>query len=462
MVSNVLIDNSTLTAVQRLLGQIAVTSNNNVEGDFSAFDNFLCALLFYDNFFFLDDYKEDFRAGRISQFDYMRYIPKDVFPYEAIEEKSISNTEDIMLDMRAGRISDRTIREFLDIIGLHLTATWHMQSSDFFLSLRILSDEADTWDRRYKYTPLTSLIYHQLHGRNSAELDQPAAYLESSDGYIISHDSYCEERHKSGQHVVERQLLDFSNSLNWLARRSTFYLLLSSHFDASMCLHPIRHTFMNSLAQRVNLFGQSNVWRENFSHFFGNQVEEAVNAINASSESIELGQGMPSLASWAIGKTGSVSGAIKKVLELREAKNAQALRQHMASLDIARSSETKTEINKLNSAIEAEKARIASEHGIDMNATPAINVKAGIVPDFGVSISKSINLPDLGLVFGQPRHARALYRNIVSDIVAFPSLGRVRDMVVRGLRRDKSKSTPVFKIEEMRYWGRGSSWKKPM
>jgi hypothetical protein len=42
------LDNATLTAVQRLLGEIETENDLSIDGDIAAFESFIQAILFYD------------------------------------------------------------------------------------------------------------------------------------------------------------------------------------------------------------------------------------------------------------------------------------------------------------------------------------------------------------------------------------------------------------------------------
>ena len=59
-----LIDNSTLTSVQRILGEIPIRSKEIVDSDISAFENLIQAVLFYDDLIAIDDYKKEYREKR--------------------------------------------------------------------------------------------------------------------------------------------------------------------------------------------------------------------------------------------------------------------------------------------------------------------------------------------------------------------------------------------------------------
>ena len=130
--ANIIIDNSTLSAVQRLTGTAPAPRSYDLQGDYSALENFLTSLIFYDAFYFVDDYKSEFREERQSQFSYCRAINTDLFPYDEISAHANSLTENLILDVRAGHMEPGVIKEFLENIGLYLTCAWHMRSSNYF------------------------------------------------------------------------------------------------------------------------------------------------------------------------------------------------------------------------------------------------------------------------------------------------------------------------------------------
>lgn len=458
-VAQVILDNSTLTAIERITGKAPVPQNYSIEGDYSAFENFLSTLLFYDNFYFIDDYKDKFRQSRRENFPFLRRVSLEAFPYDDLETRAAEITADLMLEIRGGRISESALTEFLDIMGLTLTAAWHMRSSDFFLTLKILSDNPDERNERFKYSKLTSLIYDQLHRETAPVLDQFSLYLESSNGEPIPLDGF---QQGSIGYQCDEQLINFANSLNWLSRRSVFYILASGHFDAAMCVHPIRHNFINSLARDRDVFTQSFIWRDNFRRFFGMQAAEAVNAINRTVEATEIGVSLPLLAAWGVGKTGTASEAIDAVLELRTEPAALAMRAYFNELTQVRSTSEKARINELVGAIHAERIRLQKKFGMPAETSEVVTVQANIAPTVGISVSAPVSVGKLGLIFGQARHVRCIFRNIVNDIARFPHLGDVRDGLLRQIRRNRDELHPILPIEERRFWGRSSTWKKPM
>lgn len=457
--SKVIVDNSTITAIQRISGNIKVPKNYSIEGDYSAFENFISALLFYDDFYFIDDYKNEFTSGRKEEFPYIRTISPATFPYADIEAATVDITKDLILEIRAGNLAPSAITEFLEVMELSLTAAWHMRSSDYFLTLKVLSDNPDCDSERYKYSPLTSMIFNQLNGREHDPTFDGGLYLESNTGEQIPVSGFQDGRVR---YEIDSELVDFSNSLNWLARRATFYVLVAGNFGTAFCMHPIRHNFVNSLAKEKPIFGQSKIWRDQFREFFGKNAKEAVNKINAATEATEIGIMMPLFAAWAVGKAGNVTAAIDRVLDIRMDPTARKMRAYFNELDEARLSAPKREINKLFAAVEAEKNKICSKFGIQTAESPNVSVSAGLGTSLGVSASKSISISELGLKYGAARNVRGVFRNVVNDIVRFPNLGNVRSKLLRQIRRDDESREHTLRIEEKKFRYHQSHWKVPM
>lgn len=63
-----LIDNATLTAVQRATGEVPVQNSDIINGDLCAVENFLQGILFYDDLPCIDNYKPQHRESRKEQF----------------------------------------------------------------------------------------------------------------------------------------------------------------------------------------------------------------------------------------------------------------------------------------------------------------------------------------------------------------------------------------------------------
>ncbi len=83
-----LVDNSTLTAVQRISGDVITKSRDSVDTDIVALENYLQAILFYDRIVAVDDYIPVHRESRISSFPNIDFLNKDEFNLSEIEQQA--------------------------------------------------------------------------------------------------------------------------------------------------------------------------------------------------------------------------------------------------------------------------------------------------------------------------------------------------------------------------------------
>lgn len=60
-----LVDNATLSGVERLLGDSRTLNLSYVDNDIACFEKLVTAILFSDRLIGIDDYKEQFRSERL-------------------------------------------------------------------------------------------------------------------------------------------------------------------------------------------------------------------------------------------------------------------------------------------------------------------------------------------------------------------------------------------------------------
>ncbi|KDA01016.1 MAG: hypothetical protein V7651_12055 [Hyphomonas oceanitis] len=455
-----LIDNSTLTSVQRLTGQAPAPRSYDMEGDYSALEGYAQTILFNDAFYALDDYKPEYRASRAAAFPPIRFI--GISKYDALEVDSIELSKEFALDLRGGEMPEGIVQEFLENMNLMLTAAWHMQSSNYFLTLKILREEDGASNEKYKYSPLTAAIFQQLIGRENAQ-DAPLPTLIDSKGNPIP----SSRNMGNGKiEAVSEDLLEFSNSINWLARRAIFYALVASQANAQLCLHPIRHNFLAAWGGQKGLFQPSKTWANGMRRYFSGKLAEVVNEVNSEIDAQEIGLELPPFAAWAVGKTGKVSSALELLYERRQHNDFVAIRQKFDEIHSLFAEgdalKAKKEVNRLKTALQKESASIVAKFGDSSGSRFSISASASIPAGIGVSISKDFSLPDFGQGASSRRAFRVAFRSIASEIAAFQALGRVRHQLRAEVRKDDTFSTPALDIEESRYRYSRPYWKKPM
>lgn len=454
-----IVDNSTLTAVQRLIGDIGVALSFPIEGDVSAFDNYLQALLIYDEVAAIDDYKEEHRAGRHKRFTEVRFLSPSSFEYENINKVAREATEDITYRISRGRLASDPMARFLKSLDLHVVPAWYMQSSDWFLRLRILADEADV--DLPKYGALMSSIRVQLREAEQSTATAGLGFsIENSDGREL-------DPQATGDWSISGEIKQFAAGLNWIAQRALFYAEAAETLKSAFTLHPIRHTFLGQYAignLTPDLPADARVAALDF-------FKTEVGRVKNDSDSL-LGVGaarmkLPFFAAWAVGYAGNPRDGYDHVLQIRDSVEARALRSRFRDIeelshdrDIAAARKS---IAKLHRAIRADIASLSRKFGSSPD-------RAGLDASVDLlTLTPSITVSGLlgaarSIAPSRTRRATTVLRSISRDIMSIPTFGDLSDRFARSrrVRKGTGYNPENPRIEPRRFERSSTDWKQPL
>jgi hypothetical protein len=80
----ILVDNATLSGVERLTGESQTLNLNNVENDILCLEKLLTAILFSDAIIGVADYKYTFRSQRLKKFDFIDFQKIEAETYRCL------------------------------------------------------------------------------------------------------------------------------------------------------------------------------------------------------------------------------------------------------------------------------------------------------------------------------------------------------------------------------------------
>jgi hypothetical protein len=463
-----IIDNSTLTSIQRLLGQITVVNGIALDGDIAAFETLIQTILFYDTIFYIDDYKSEFKEGRRKAFRFATPINTNDIPYNELISAAESCVDEIALQVKGGRIEPNQIGKFLRDLNMQTTFTWDMQSSNFFLTLKMLQGE-DSLDI-HKYTALNEMIFLELSANKGTAAPQPESPYKfvSSNGKPIPKISYEDEK----KYEVSKQVSAFASSLNWLALRTAFYSYVSNHYNADAILHPIRSAFQMSLGARLGI--NASIYRPIIDRF-ADETTTVVREIKKNTDPVVTEMSLPLLSAWLVNKAGNPSNAIQAAFELRNKPPVQQARQKLSELEeLHESRDHKHYVREVNRLI----LEIQS-------AGDTLRKLYYVKPKNGVSLSPLIvffnsigglkglpKLPNIPLKIKTPNKLlelsvrngfKGMCRSVTQDLVAISRLGEYYEKMTSEVRYENDMPNNILaKVEEKRFLGRSSFWKRPM
>lgn len=454
-----LVDNSTLTAIQRLIGDVPVALSFAVEGDVSAYDQYLQSLLIYDELAAIDDYKEEFKIERKDSFKEIRFINPQSVSYTQATELASAMVDDINYEFKRGELNPGPMADFLRTIDLTVLPAWYMQSSEWFLSLRILADESDV--SAQKYGALMNAIQSQTSqiNRSTANIESKLI-IQTRDGDYLDQDS-------KGNHSVTSEIKKFSAGLSWIAQRTAFYLYLAEKLECAFTIHPIRHAFAGQyILNRLRPSVDANI-RKGALDFFVSGAESVRSASDLIIQSAGLGVRLPFFAAWAVGYAGNPKNGYDHVLQIRHDKEALALRSRFREIEEMAQAPDQSELRrqsaKLIAAVANDIQELRKRFSAHSKPDP-IDVSVDLL-----SLSPSISLKGVlgNLTSALPLKSRkptTLLRNISRDFMMIPSMGIISDRFYRSrvIKKGTEFIPDITRIESTKWKNTSSSWKRPL
>lgn len=243
-----LIDNSTLTAVQRLTGQVLTKSKNSIDTDIVALENYIQAILFYDRLIAIDDYIPEYREARINSFPDITFLNKTDFNLDKIEATATQKANELQPKLKGGEFINDEFKKLIELLQIHIVCTWEIKSSVYHLTLKSLSDNDQEFN---KYGNVAAAIFSEL-GDASETGNRTRGNIELIDRFgNFIRKGYKVPGAKWGDGTSSGEASDviktFVASLIWLANRSIFYSLAAKYLQADTFLYPIRQAYQGSI-----------------------------------------------------------------------------------------------------------------------------------------------------------------------------------------------------------------------
>lgn len=470
--SYVLIDNSTLTSVQRLLGEIEINNKNILDGDILATENLIQSILFYDEIITIDDYKEEYREERKKRFDFIRFLSPDNFDFNNLQISAQKEAKSYQPEIKGGEFVDEDFRKMLELLKLNIVTTWDISSSEYYLNLKLLGYKKD--DDNWKYNSITSSMLEDFFDRDITKADYRSTLLDSSGrpikkGYKVPNAKWNNDG-KTNDKLLTGQLWSFIASLNWIAYKSIYYTHVAQYFKSDLFLHPIRQSFNIHYMNKVNNFDDfllSNLLVE-LKDYSLDTIKIIKQSINPSIERFNL----PYFSFYLVNQTNDSKYIIEKAYDIRSRQCFIDAREQLSELnnfiyvenDLTKFSKESTKIKKhvfktINS--------IKSEYGLETNQGIHLNNLVKVVNStFGFNLpdvfEKKLDLP--AFLKKQPKGLSMVYRDITEDLTKVSKFGKYKDLISSNIKLKPSSERFDLSLhhEAPEYRYSSSQYKSPM
>lgn len=465
-----IIDNSTLTAVQRLMGEITIKDKNTIDGDILSLESFVQSVLFYDDIFYINDYKPEYRNSRSEFFKYV--YPIDLGDdYDTILSKTQELTNEFIPQIKNRKVDNESMKDFFDMLKMNITFTWDISSSVYYLTHKILQEQCGV--DIPKYSKLSTMIFSQFFsGEPTNYMAEKKPIIYDSKGNIIDEKYTIIDKSGNEQEAyISKQVSAFLAGLSWLDFRTTFYTLISNEMGFDLILHPIRNSYEVNLLKRYSSEQHSS---RIIIKAMNDISTKTLNSIISNTQPMVIKNDMPMFSVWLVNKAGGLDNFIENLYTLKGDKIFSKTRDILNKLDELHKEEGNSkyarEANLLVSDLEKQSKKLMDSFGIlpsYMDITSPI-IKAY---NIGASLNKLPTMPIMNYKIGTPKFVKkfynysgfgGMYKAIISDLTSISKLGKYHDMLSSKVLLDRDAAYYNIKEENSIFANAKSYWKVPL
>jgi hypothetical protein len=469
--SYALIDNASLTAVQRVMGEIVVRTPDTVNGDIAALESFVQAILFYDDLVCLDNYKEEHREEREKRFDFVRFIEPKSFKLEGVEAKAAREAATIRPEIRGGEFVNDDFRELLQLLKMNMVCTWDLRSSVYYLTMKMLGQP--NTEEYAKYSDLSATIFNELsdvgdtRGRWSTEVE---LYSSAGNRHTLAEMANAAKEANRGLGGTTRALDMFIASLNWLSYKTIYYSLLARTLHADTFLHPIRHAYQLHWMKKSGAYGHD--FTAKLVETLQEDLKGSVSAVVDEGRTAGVSFDVPVFSAYLAQQAGDVRGVIDGALELKRTSDFEEMRGILREIRNAFDENGLKDANRAAQkwARELEKAsgHLRQAYGVETAQGIPLS-KIARVYNAAATIAHLPQVPEVDVQLPWPDFFRwrrdsgftSVYKDIAQELTSVERLGGLRDLLASGFEIDEERYVPP-KTEDPKFRRAASDWKLPM
>lgn len=468
-----LIDNATLTGVQRITGEVGTRTSDSVDTDIVALENLIQAILFYDELIAIDDYIPEHKELRHSTFPFIRFLDTDSYNLKPIEQRASIIANSLKPEIRGGEFSNNDFRSLFELLKTHIVCTWDMSSSIYYLTLKVLATPHS--DEFNKYGNIAAGIFAELQDAKN-ESGHPKGKVELvdrfgntiSNGYIIPGAKWGGGETGGTSGAISA----FVASLTWLANRSIYYSLSAKYLKADTFLYPIRQAYQQHYISQTCNYGHN--YAKNLVDNFSKSLSGDIVDIHKSGLTTATAMDIPVFSAWLAMKTGNPRDIVTAALQLRNESTIKEVRDQFREVrrlfdetDIETANKF---VLKILTDIKGISDEMRAKYGIKTNQGIPVTRLVHVYNTFA-AVQGLPNLPDYNFTIQLPEFLRnlkrnsgfgSLYRNVSHDLSTVWALGEARDILGSKVTVDEEGGAYSPKSEDPKYRFAHSHWKSPM
>lgn len=439
----ILVDNATLSGVERIIGVSQTKNLNNTDNDILCLEKLITAILFSDKLLGVDDYKDGYRSRRLRNFDFISFKKIDEADYAALTTDAASFAKSMAFSFEGSKPAGDVV-SFFEALKIDPQLRWDIWSSSEYLTLSYLVKDPE--DTRYERS-VDSVFRNEdvdrslvARGMDHAPTVTVANRADITDVKDLVHALSTGNPNYAGfdsRSALQRIIFGYG----WAAERSHFYNAVAQQEGADAYLAPLRDAFCESCC-RIEYPSQVNA----LLGALRSKSQETLASILEPTGRAKFAIRLPFFTAYCISKADNPKQCIELALSMRNASAFRDCRTILHNLDHLSTADRVQEMNGILKYLEQSCARLMRKYGVSTDNGVQFSLSFGLT---GVNVSVSSKLNQLFRPHKNRPFSR-IFRNIARDMVNVERLGGLYDKLCSSIKEHhdatypKISATPKF------------------
>lgn len=449
----ILIDNATLSGVERITGISKTLNLNNISNDILCLEKLVTSILFSDELIGVDDYKDEFRSGRLKNFDFIKFSKIDESTYRQLAMDAAEFARSMTFSFEGSKPSGDVVT-FFESLRIEPQLRWDIFVSSEYLTLSLLVNDANSVSYE---NGIDSAFRNEDTDRNLVALKTDPLPTFSASGRtdiqdvkaLVNAFASNNPRFKGtdSKSTLDRMLFGYG----WVAERSHFYNAVAQMEGADAYLAPLRDAFCESCF-RLDHPSQVTSLIDGLKA----KSQEALRSILEPSGQAKFVMKLPFFTAYLISKTDNPNQCIDLALSMRGNSEFQDCRTIFHNLDHVSSEQKVQEINGALQYLDQSCSSLMKKYAVSTDNGLQFSVSLGLT---GINMGASFKLNQLFRTHKNKPFTR-VFRNIAQDMLNVERLGGLYNKVCSSIREHPDanypsiSTTPKFMERRTNEYGR--------
>jgi hypothetical protein len=449
----ILIDNATLSGVERITGVSKTLNLNYIDNDILCLEKLITAILFSDQLVAIDDYKDTYRSDRLKRFDFVDFTKLASEKYAHISDEAAKFVREMTFSFSGSKPAGDVVN-FFESLRVDPQLRWDAFVSSEYLTLSYLVEDS-------KLTPYERSIDSAFRNENvdREQVDADAHFqptigvagrpdIQTTKDLVRAFSSTNpQSRGEDGKSALDRLVFGYG----WAAERSHFYNGAASLLNADVYLAPLRDAFCES-CMRIDYPSQVRSLLDRLK----SKSQDTLARILEPSGRAPFAIRLPFFTAYMISKSANPSECIKLAMRLRDTDDFKECRIIFHNLDHLSTEDSVKEVNGILTYLDQSCTKLMGKFGISTDSGAQFSLSVGIT---GVNVGGTLKLNQLFRNYKNRSFTR-VFRNMAQDMVNVERLGGLYDKVRSSVREHadatypRISATPKFMEDRANEYGR--------